>query len=59
MVREISIYIYIYVYTYIYTYIPICMYINSFERVEEFKYMGTILTNQNSFSEEIKSRLLS
>jgi len=30
---------------------------SSFERVEEFKYFGTILTNQNSIQEEIKSRL--
>jgi len=29
----------------------------SFERVEEFKYLGTILTTQNSIQEEIKSRL--
>jgi len=28
---------------------------NSFERVEEFKYLGIILTNQNSVQEEIKS----
>ena len=30
---------------------------SSIERVEEFKYLGTTLTNQNSFQEEIKSRL--
>ena len=29
------------------------------ERVEEFKYLGTTLTNQNSILEEIKSRLRS
>ena len=27
------------------------------ERVEEFKYLGTTLTNQNSILEEIKSRM--
>jgi len=27
------------------------------ERVEEFKYLGTTLTNKNSIQEEIKSRL--
>ena len=32
---------------------------NTFERVEEFKYLGTTLTNQNSIAEEIKSRLTS
>jgi len=32
---------------------------STFERVEEFKYLGTTLTNQNSFAEEIKSRLRS
>jgi hypothetical protein len=30
---------------------------SSVERVEEFKYLGTTLTNQNSAEEEIKSRL--
>jgi hypothetical protein len=30
---------------------------SAFERVEEFKYLGTILIHQNSISEEIKSRL--
>jgi len=29
----------------------------SFERMEEFKYLGTTLTDQNSIQEEIKSRL--
>ena len=32
---------------------------SSFERVEEFKYLGTALTNQDSIQEEIKSRLKS
>jgi len=31
----------------------------SFERVEEFRYLGTTLTNQNSLQQEIKSRLKS
>jgi len=30
---------------------------NTFERLEEFKYLGTTLTNQNYIPEEIKSRL--
>jgi hypothetical protein len=32
---------------------------STFERVEEFKYLGKTLTNQNSIVEEIKSRLRS
>ena len=32
---------------------------SSFERVEQFKYLGTTLMNQNSVQEEIKSRLTS
>jgi len=28
---------------------------DSFERIEEFKYLGTALTNQNSIQEEIKN----
>ena len=31
----------------------------TFERVEEFKYLGTTLINQNSIPEETKSRLRS
>jgi len=30
---------------------------SSIERAEEFKYLGTTLTNQNSIQEEIKTRL--
>jgi hypothetical protein len=30
---------------------------SSIERVEEFKYLGTMLTDQNSIQEEIKRRL--
>jgi len=30
---------------------------STFERVEEFKYLGTTLTHQNSIAEEIKSRM--
>jgi len=33
--------------------------IRSFEYVEEFKYLGTNLTNQNSLQEEIKCRMKS
>ena len=32
---------------------------STFERVEEFKYLGITLTNQNSIPDEIKSRLRS
>jgi hypothetical protein len=32
---------------------------SNIERVEEFKYLGTTLTNQGSIQEEIKSRLMS
>jgi len=32
---------------------------STFERVEEFKYLGTNLTYQNSIAEEIKSRVRS
>jgi len=31
--------------------------ISTLERVEQFKYLGTTLTNHNSVEEEIKSRL--
>jgi len=32
---------------------------STFERVEEFNYLGTTFTNQNSIPEEIKSKLRS
>jgi len=32
---------------------------STFERVEEFKYLGTTLTNHNSIADDIKSRLRS
>jgi len=32
---------------------------SSFERVEEFKHLGTTITYQNSIQEEIKRRLMS
>ena len=32
---------------------------STFDRVKDFKYLGTTLTNQNSIAEEIKSRLKS
>jgi len=32
---------------------------STFERVEEFKYLGTTVTNQNSTAKELKSRLRS
>ena len=31
--------------------------INSNEKVKTFKYLGSLLTNQNSIQEEIKNRL--
>ena len=37
--------------------IQICK--SSFEKVEDFKYLGTTITNQNPIQEEIKSRLTS
>ena len=30
---------------------------NSYEKVKTFKYLGSLLTNQNSIQEEIKFRL--
>jgi len=32
---------------------------STFDRVEEFKYLGTTIANQNFIAEEIKSRLKS
>jgi hypothetical protein len=32
---------------------------SSFERVEQFRYLGVALTDQNSIQDEIKSRLKS
>ena len=32
---------------------------STFERVEDFKYLGKNLTNQNSIPEEVKSRMMS
>jgi len=32
---------------------------SSFERVEDFKHLGTTITYQNSIQEEIKSRMMS
>jgi len=32
---------------------------STFEKEEEFKYLGTTLTNQNSIAEEIKTRSMS
>ena len=32
--------------------------VSAFDRVKEFKYLGTTLTNQNSIAEQIKSRLI-
>jgi hypothetical protein len=33
--------------------------VNSFERIEKFKYLGTTVTSQNSIPEEIQSRVKS
>ena len=32
---------------------------SSFKRVDEFKYLGTTITNQNSIQEEIKNKVKS
>ena len=40
-------------------YFSCMLYALTFERVEEFQYLGTTLTYQNSIAEEIKSRLRS
>ena len=42
-----------------YIYLIVIFNNSTFKRVEEFKYLGTTLTNQNSIAEEIKSRLMS
>ena len=47
----------VYIYIYIYIYIKSKIDNSSIERVEEFKYLGTTLTNKNSIQEEINSRL--
>ena len=41
------------------TFVFYVVYFTAFERVEEYKYLATTLTNQNSIAEEIKSRLRS
>jgi len=50
-----------YIYIYVCVCVCVCVYIDNstFERVKDFKYLGTILTNQNSIVEEITSRLRS
>ena len=53
---HIYIYIYIYIYVYIYDISRLRVNNTSIERVVQFKYLGTTLTDQNSIHEEIKSR---